>query len=188
MNWWLFGGGTIAVIAAVAAAYFLGLAGVLKMVRAFFGLLGDSAHDLREWLKKPGNKLRGLSGLLAIGFVAAGGLAWHRGNIIERERVLSTQRYADLQETAAETEARLRDDLEEKDLAIATFTLLAEKQKELIDKAQAASKEAVEQAYKDGVKAAESNAKYQAEFKKKPPECEAALSVMAKACQTLKDY
>lgn len=185
MNWaWWLGGGTIITILVVSALYFLGLGGVVKVVRAFFGFLGDTAENVRAWLRKPGNKTRGISAVFAFLFLAAGLQSWKRGTVIEQQR----RDYVHLKESSAREAQRLKDAIASRDQTINQFTELARQQKLLLELAAKQNAVAVAEALRAQKIAAESEKKYQAEFDQRPPECKAALEVMAKACPTLKDY
>lgn len=174
----------MAVLVATAAAYFAGLGGVVRVVRAVFDFLGDVAQALRAWLAKPGNKMRGLCAVFAFGFLAAGLQSWQRGTVIVQQRA----DYTALKEKTDAERADLQGRISERDRRIAQFIEYAEAQKRLLAQLQEQSAAAAAEAEKQRERAALSEAKYQEAFNARPPECEAALQVMAKACPTLKDY
>lgn len=178
------GGGAAALVAVVAALYFAGFGGVVRAVGAVTGAIGDGAQWLRAWLRKPGNKTRGVCLVLAVVAMSLGMQSWQRGTVIIQQRAdytaLKAKSKADLKTAADQVAAR--------DRTIQKFTDLAAKQKLLLEQAARENQAAVEQMRRAQAEAAKSEAKYQAAFDARPPECEAALQVMAKACPTLKDY
>jgi predicted HicB family RNase H-like nuclease len=185
MKWFLWiGGGLAGTAAIVAVLYFLGFGGVVRVVRAILDFLGDLAQSLRDWLRRPGNKLRGLCAVFGFMFLAAGLQSWQRGTVIVQQRADYT---ALKDRTDSEREA-LQADIGARDKTIKQFTDLAERQKLLLEQAARENAAAVAAAEAQRRRAAESEAKYQEAFNARPPECESALQVMAKACPTLKDY
>lgn len=182
--WTWIGGGAAAMALVVAALYFTGLSGVVSVVRAFFGALGDGAQWLRRWLKQPGNKTRGLCLVFAVISMGAGLQSWQRGTVIVQQRADYT---ALKSKTDAEREA-LAEQMQARDKTIAQFVRKAQEQMRLLDIAKAQSAQALAEAEAAKKRARESEAKYQEAFDNKPPECAAALQVMAKACPSLQGY
>lgn len=184
MNWmWLVGGGTGALLA-VLALHFFGLGGVLRVVRAVFDALGDAAAAVRDWLRNPGNKTRGIAGVCALGFAVAGLQSWQRGTVIVQQRA----DYVRLQQDRAADRTAYERDLGARDKAIAHFVRLAEEQLRLLEIAQQQAADALADAAKARAQALASEARWQEQYEQRPPECQAALQVMAKACPTLAEY
>lgn len=185
MSWlWWVGGGAAAVAAIGGALYFFGLGGVAKVARSVFGALGDAADALRRWLREPGNKTRGLCAVFAVLFLAAGLQSWQRGTVIVQQR----RDFTDLKSRTDAQAATFQQQIAARDRTIKQFMDLARRQKELLAQAAAQNAEVLAAARKAQARAAESEAKFQDVFLKRPPECRAALEVMAAACPTLKDY
>lgn len=185
MKWLLWvGGGSAALAVLVGLLYFMGLGGVVRMVRALFDFLGDTASSLRQWLGKPGNKVRGLCAVFGLLFLMAGLQSWQRGTVIVQQRA----DYVALQKSAAAEKRTLAQQIADREATIRTFTDLAERQKRLLEQAAQENALALAAAKAAQARAAESEQKYQDAFQQRPPECKAALEVMAAACPTLKDY
>ena len=185
MNWlWWVGGGSVVAIIAVAALYFMGLGGVVKVVRSILGALGDAAETARKWLRQPGNKTRGACAFFALLFLAAGLQSWQRGTVIVQQRA----DYTRLKETTDQEKRTLAQQIADREATIARFTNLARQQKLLLEQAARDNATALAAAKAAQAQAAESEQKYQDAFLQRPPECKAALEVMAAACPTLKDY
>lgn len=171
--------------------YVVGLGGVVRLFRALLDLVMDALVRFVRWLKVPGSKTRALCAVLAFGFMAMGLRSWQQGNVIVRQQsdYAELQRAADATARAADATARaLRGDIANKNQAIAVFTQLAADQLKLLNQARRENEQAVEAARLAGIEAAKSEAKFQAAFQQRPPECKAALAIMASACPTLKDY
>lgn len=184
MNWAQIGGIAAALIAVVAALYFFGLGGVLRVMRAVAGFFGDVAEGVRKWLKTPGNKVRGLCALFGFAFLAAGLQSWQRGTVIVQQRA----DYTALKEKTDAEKAELAGRIQTRDQRIAEFTALANRQKALLAQAQLESQAQIEALREAKRQAALSEAKYQEAFKNKTPECATALEVMARACPALSGY
>lgn len=178
------GGGAAAVAAVVGALYLAGFGGVVRVVGAITGALGDAAQWLRSWLRKPGNKTRGICLILAVTAMSLGLQSWQRGTVIIQQRAdytaLKAKTDADLKTAAQQVEAR--------DRTIAQFIKAAEEQMKLLELAKQQNRQALVEAEAARKRAAESEAKYQEAFNNKPPECTAALQLMAKACPSLEKY
>jgi len=185
MKWlmWI-SGGLAGAAAIVAVLYFLGLGGVVRVVRAAGNFLGDAAESLRDWLRKPGNKVRGLCAVFGFLFLAAGLQSWQRGTVIIQQRA----DYTALQEKTTQEKRTLAEQIADREATIRRFTDLAERQKQLLAQAAQENEVALAAAKAAAVRAAESEQKYQDAFQQRPTECKAALEVMAAACPTLKDY
>lgn len=177
-------GGAAGLLLIVGALYLAGFGGVVKVVQAVLGFFGDSAQSMRKWLQVPGNKIRGLCAVFAVCFLAAGLQSWQRGTVIIQQR----QDYTNAQAEWGLKFRALQADIEARDATIKRFTDLAKQQMELLDQAGRENQQALESAEAARRRAAESEAKYQEAFNQKPPECAAALQVMAKACPTLQGY
>src|SRR5687768_10256663 len=80
------GGGAAALAAVVVILYFSGFGGVVRVVGAITGALGDGAQWLRAWLRKPGNKTRGVCLVLAVVAMSLGLQSWQRGTVIIQQR------------------------------------------------------------------------------------------------------
>lgn len=177
-------GGTAALAAVVAVLYFAGFGGVVRVVAAITGALGDGAQWLRQWLRKPGNKTRGICLVLAVAAMSLGLQSWQRGTVIVQQRAdytaLKTKTDADL--SAMAKSIRERDD------RIAEFKALAARQMKLLEDARNENADAIARAREAQQRAAQSEAKYQEAFNSRTPECATALEVMARACPALKDY
>lgn len=185
MKWFLWAGGAAAAVAAVVAAmYLMGLGGVVRVVRAAAGWLGDTAEALRQWLREPGNKTRGACVAFALLLLVAGLQSWQRGTVIIQQRA----DYVALQQKTDAERLNLSAQIGAREATIRKFTDLAEQQKQLLAEAKRQNALALEAAKAAQRRAAESESKYQAAFTQRPPECKAALEVMAQACPTLKDY
>lgn len=182
MNAWIWSAGAALVL--VAVGWYFGLGGLAKVGRAATGALGDWAAGAREWLRRPGNKLRAVCGALALVSLCAGLQSWQRGNVIIQQRA----DYVRLERDTGEQIGALRGDLALRDQAIARFTELARRQMELLEVARQEARDAMVEAERAKVEAAEARKRFDQRFDERPPECEAALQVMAKACPTLSDY
>ena len=185
MKWILWAGGAgLAGIAVVAFAYLSGFSGVIRVVRAVLDFFGDTAQALRDWLRKPGNTVRGLCAVFAFGFLAAGMQSWQRGTVIVQQQA----DYVALRVKTDGEKAELQERIAAREATIAKFTELARQQKLLLEQAARDNAEAVAAARAAQDLAAQSERKYQDAFMQRPPECKAALEVMAAACPTLKGY
>ena len=185
MNTWLWiGGGVAALAGVVALLYFAGLGAVVKIIGAILGGIADAAQWLRAWLRKPGNKTRGVCLVLAFMAVSLGMQSWQRGTVIVQQRA----DYTALEERVALERAALQTELEARAETISQFVALAARQKALLAQARLQSAVALEEARKAREQAMESETKYQDAFMKRPPECKAALEVMAAACPSLSGY
>lgn len=185
MKWFLWiGGGLAGVSLVVAALYLLGLGGVVRVVKAVGDALGDLAQSLRAWLRKPGNKVRGLCAVFGFLFLAAGLQSWQRGTVIIQQRA----DYVALQQQSARDKATLAEQVAAREATIKRFVALAEQQKVLLAQAAKENELAVAAARAAAARAAQSEKKYQDAFLQRPPECKAALEVMAAACPTLQGY
>lgn len=177
-------GGTAGLAAIVAVLYFAGFGGVVRVLGAITGALGDGAQWLRQWLRKPGNKTRGICLVLAVAAMSFGLQSWQRGTVIVQQRAdytaLKSKTDAQLEEFAKSITAR--------DERIAEFSALAARQIKLLEEAKLESAGAIARARAAQQRAAESEAKYQEAFNSRTPECATALEVMARACPTLSDY
>lgn len=182
--WTWIGGGAAALVAVVAALYFAGLGGVVKMVGAVTGALGDAAQWLRDWLRRPGNKTRGVCLALAVVSMCLGLQSWQRGTVIIQQRA----DYTALKERTDREREALVSEREARDRTILQFVKNAEEQMRLLELAKKQSAQYLAEAEAAKLRAAESEAKYQQAFNDKPPECTAALAVMARACPTLQGY
>lgn len=185
MKWILWAGvAGLAGIAVVAFAYLSGFSGVIRVVRALLDFFGDTAQALRDWLRKPGNTVRGLCAVLAFGFLAAGMQSWQRGTVIVQQQA----DYVALQAKAESEKRTLSQQVADREATIAKFVELSKRQKALLETAAKENQAAVLASREAQARAAESEQKYQDAFMKRPPECKAALEVMAAACPTLKGY
>lgn len=181
--------GAVAIVGAVL--HFTGLAGLVKVLRSITGALGDWASDVREWLKQPGNKTRGVCLVMGMVAIGAGLQSWQRGNVIVQQRA----DYARLeQDTAKEREAhqervvvlrRLVDDRDEK---IGVFVRLAADQQALIEQYKRENAQALADAQAARTKAQEDAAKFDRAYSDRTPACDDALKIMARACPALSDY
>lgn len=183
MNGLVWGGLGAAALAGIAAWYF-GLGGVAKVIRSVLGALGDAAATGRRWLAIPGNKLRVGAIVFALGFISAGLQSWQRGTVIIQQRA----DYVALQDRTRQDIARLETRVSDRDATIAQFVALAEQQMVLIDVARRQAEAAQDEADRARAAAATAEQRFMDAFDNRPPECEAALQVMARACPTLKDY
>lgn len=177
-------GGTAGLAAVVAVLYFAGLGGVVRVVGAITGALGDWAQWLRDWLRRPGNKTRGICLVLAVAAMSFGLQSWQRGTVIIQQRA----DYTALKTKADADMAALADSIKLRDERIAEFKALADRQMELLEVARGENAEAIARARAAQQRAAESEAKYQEAFNNRTPECSTALEVMARACPALKEY
>lgn len=185
MKWILWiGGGSAAVALVVGVMYLAGFGGVIRVVRAALDFVGDLAQSLRDWLRRPGNKMRGICAFFAFGFLAAGLQSWQRGTVIVQQQA----DYVALREKTDSEKAELQGRVAAREATIAKFTELARQQKLLLEQAARDNAEAVAAARAAQELAAQSERKYQDAFLQRPPECKAALEVMAAACPTLKGY
>lgn len=188
MSAWMWGGVGLAV---AAGAWFIGLGSVASVLRSIMGALADWVRYARRWLSIPGNKMRMVFIGLALGFLAAGLQSWQRGTVIIQQRA----DYTRLQEQSAwEKEAMtgtitdLHGAVAARDRVIERFIELAEQQKDLLKVAADQAAAALSDAEHAKQAAAAAERRFQDEFDGRPPECEAALQVMARACPTLKGY
>lgn len=185
MKWILWAAGAGAgILAVVGIAYLTGFSGIVRVVRAVLESIGDLAQSLRDWLRKPGNKVRGLCAVFAFGFLAAGMQSWQRGTVIVQQRA----DYTRLKEATDHEKRTLAQKIADREATIAHFTALAREQMQLLEQAKRDNAAAVEEARAAQALAAESEKKFQDAFLKRPPECKAALEVMAAACPTLEGY
>ena len=185
MNWlWWIGGGLVALVVVVGAAYALGLGGLLRVVRAVLDALGDAAKSAREWLAVPGNKTRFVCAAFALLFLAAGLQSWQRGTVIVQQRA----DYTRLKDDTGKERAGWAEKVGERDRTILHFAQLAEQQRRALDLLAEQNAQALKDAAQAKRQALEAEAKFEQEFASRPPACEAALQAMAKACPTLKGY
>ncbi|AWD92433.1 hypothetical protein [Xanthomonas phage Carpasina] len=192
LSWpYLAGGILLVIVLVVAALYLAGLGGVVRIVGAVFGFLGDSAQSLRVWLRRPGSKMKALRMLGTVAFIITGLIAWRRGEVIADQQV----QYINLKTRAEEADKKASADrqillsqMSDRDKAISAFMAAADRQKELLDAATRASKDALRAVEAEKKRASASAKKYQSAFDDRPEECKAALSVMEKACPTLENY
>ena len=185
MKWFLWIGGSAGALALlVGVLHFSGMGGAVRVIRAAFDFLGDLAQGLRDWLRRPGNKLRGLCAVFGFLFLAAGLQSWQRGTVIVQQRA----DYTALKEKTDQEKRTLAQQVADREATIGRFTELARQQKLLLEQAARDNVTAMAAAKAAQALAAESEQKYQDAFMQRPPECKAALEVMAAACPTLKDY
>src|SRR5690606_13057708 len=92
--------------------------------------------------------------------------------------------YVRLQQDRAADRTAYERDLGERDKAIGHFVRLAEEQLRLLEIAQQQAADALADAAKARAQALASEARWQEQYEQRPPECQAALQVMAKACPT----
>lgn len=185
MNTWIWlGGGAAAVSAIVAILYFAGLGGIVRVFGAVFGFLGDTAQWLRQWLRRPGNKIRAVCLVLAIVAACAALQSWQRGTVIIQQRADFTA----LKERTDAERVLLLERIADREATIAEFVLLADRQKVLLDRARQENAEVAAEAARQRERAAKSEREFQDVFMKRPPECKAALDVMAAACPSLENY
>lgn len=184
MNWWAIGLSLAGVGGVALLLYVFGLGGIVKLAGALVRLVVDGATQFVQWLRKPGSKIRALAAILAFISISAGLQSWKRGQVIVTQRA----DYAALESRSAQAQEALRGNIAQKDQAIAVFTRLAETQMRLLEQAKRDNAEAVARAVAAEAEAAKSNQKYQQAFDQRPPECKAALDVMAQACSTLREY
>lgn len=184
MNWtWIVGGlGAAALVAGLL--YFFGFAAVLKLVGDFIRFLADSARRFIKWLRTPGNGTKAVCAVLAFASLTFGIQSMQRGNIIVTQRAA----YSQLEKDKATELAGLSEQLSLRDQRIEEFRKLAREQMALLDQQKAENVHLAAEAAAARAAAAQSNAAFQREFNNKPPECTAALQVMAKACPNLADY
>ena len=189
MNGWLWG--LLGLLGVGAAAYFVGLAQLAKIVRTVLGALADWSVTAREWLRTPGNRMRLTCAALALLFLAAGLQSWQRGTVIVQQRA----DYVRLQEVTDWEKARLASEAEvllghvaERDVVIARFIELADQQMALLRVAEAQAAAALAEAAAAKLAAEDAERRFQDAFEGRSPECEAALQVMAAACPTLQGY
>ena len=178
-------------MAMIVLAWFVGLGSIAAMFRSILGALADWMKVSRTWLSVPGNKTRLLFVALAVGFLSAGLQSWQRGSVIIQQRA----DYGRLQERAdwekgimTEQSDELHGAVAARDSVIQRFIDLAERQKELLRIASDQAAAAMTEAEAAKAAAADTERRYQEQFDNRPPECEAALQVMARACPTLKGY
>lgn len=184
MNWTWIAGGAGAIVLVVAALYFFGVTAVLKLVGDAVRFVAQSASSGLRWLKKPGSALKAVCAVLAFASLTFGIQSMQRGHVIVTQRGAYTQ----LELDKAASEAALKLQLTTYEQRIEQFRELARQQSALLDAARLESKAAVIEAALARAAAAKSAAAFQREFNGKPPECAAALEVMAKACPSLVDY
>jgi len=184
MNWtWIVGG--IAAVGIVGAAlYFFGIAAVAKLFGDVVRFVAGSISRFLAWVRKPGNGTKAVCAVLAVASLTFGIQSMQRGIIIEDQR----EEYAELQDKTAREKQELADAVSLRDQRIQEFQELARQQIVLLNQLKAENAKVVAEAAAARLAAAKSNAAYQAAFQKRPPECKAALEVMANACSTLKDY
>jgi len=182
MNGWLVGALLALVVGGVGWA--VGLGSLAKIARSMLGAVADWAGRAREWLRTPGNPLRATCAVLALACVAVGLQSWQRGSIIQHERAKFALERA---RSTFRIEA-LSAGVSDRDRTIARFAALAENNRRLLEIAAKQSEAALGDAERARNAAAASEQKYQEAFENRPPECEAALQAMAKACPALSDY
>lgn len=157
---------------------------MIEIALQLWKLVTEAIAGALKWLRKPGSKLRLLCGLLACGFLGAGLQSWQRGTIIVQQKA----EYVALETSTAKERQELKDALSSRDEKLEEIRVLADRQKALLAQLAAENAQVKAQAAADKARAAESEAKYQQAFQNRPPECAAALQVMAKACPTLEGY
>lgn len=182
MNSWMVG----AIIALVVGGtgWAVGLGSLAQIARTGLGVVADWLGRVRGWLRTPGNPLRATCAVLALACVAVGLQSWQRGSIIQHERA----KYALEKERAKFRIESLSSSVSERDQAIARFTRLAETNRRLLEIASRQAEVALQDAERARVAAADSEQRFQDAFDRRPPECEAALQEMARACPALSDY
>lgn len=178
MKWWLLGGG--AVVLAAAVWYF----GFAKIARALIGLVADGLTGFREWIAKPGSKLKFLCAVLALISAMMGLQSFQKGRQIVR---IQTE-FVEYQREADETIHGLKQDIAGRDQRIAEFVRIAVEEKAKLEALakQAAGAEAA--AAKAKAQAAKSQAAYDRLWQNRPNTCSAALELMQSECSSLGDY
>ena len=184
MNWtWIVGGlGATALV--VAALYFFGVTAVVKLIGDVVRFVAETISAFLAWLKKPGSKLKAVCAVLAFMSLTFGIQSMNRGYTIVHQQ----EAYTLLEQKKATELAALATELSLRDQRIEEFRELARQQIALLDAQKLENKALVAEAAAARAAAAKSAAAFQREFDSKPPECAAALEVMANACSTLKDY
>ena len=183
-GWGWLGAAGAGVLAIGALLWFTGVGRLAAIWRALLDIVSDAAAGMRDWLRVKGNPTRLLCGVFALAFMSAGLQSWQRGTTIVQQRA----EYVALQERTRDERARFDSRIEARDTTIRQFVALAEHQRRLLAIAEQQATAAVADADRAKREAAEAAKRYEQRFDERPPECEAALQVMAQACPTLSDY
>lgn len=181
--------GAVAIVG--AALHFTGLAGLVKVLRAITGALGDWASDVREWLREPGNKTRGICLVMGMVAIGAGLQSWQRGNVIVQQRADYARLERDAAKEREEYQERvvvLRRLVDDRDEKIGVFVRLAADQQALIEQYKRENAQALADAQAARVKAQEDAAKFDQAYSERTPDCDEALKIMARACPALSNY
>ncbi|MGO1069325.1 hypothetical protein [Lysobacter sp. CA199] len=158
--------------------------GILRIAKAIWSTVTGAIADAIEWVGRPGNKLKLVCAVFAFA-AAVQSMAAYRAE--QETRVVIAERNAD-KATCAADKADLSAAIAGRDSAL---TLAAEKLKAEADKAALLAQlnvglqAEVERRAKEAERSA---AAFEREYKRKPPECSAALAAMAAACPTLEGY
>ena len=191
MNWTWIAGGFAAVLAVGGLLYFFGFAAVLKLAGDAVRFVAGSISRFLKWQRVPGNGTKSIAAVLAFMSLTFGIQSMQRGHvIIEQQGRYTSLEKSKAQELADAERARLGlvEEVSLRDQRIEEFRDLARQQMALLDQQKAENKDLAAEAAIARAAAAKSAAAYQREFQGKPPECAAALQVMAKACPTLQGY
>lgn len=178
MKWWLLGGGALGLVA--LAWYF----GVAQIARAVLGFVGDTLAGFREWIGKPGSKLKALCAVMATMCAVLSLQSFQKGQQIIR---IQTEFIAYREKTTGQI-ATLQGAITARDRRIAEFVRLAVEEKGKLDALAKQAQGAQAEAAVAKARAASSKAAYDRLWANRPQTCAAALDLMQSECSTLGDY
>lgn len=185
MSWlWWIGGGTAALVLVLGLGYLLGLGGVVTVVKAVLGAMGDAAATFRRWLRIPGNKTRAFCGALALTCLVAGLQSWQRGTVIIQQRA----DYLALKDRTDLERAGFVRQLAEKQAVIDGFSRIAEQQRHNLDLLAIQNRQVLDEAERARSDAREQAAAFKDAYANRPADCTQALQALELACPTLRDY
>lgn len=178
MKWWLISG---VVVLALGAAWYFGLA---KIGRALLGMVADGLTTFREWIRRPGSKLKALCAVLALACACISLFSFQRG----RQIVTIQTEFVAYRASAEAAANQCKADIADRDQRIAEFVRLAVDEQDKLKELAAQAKGATVEAEKAKADAKRTRAQYERLYQNKPSTCSAALDLLQSECASLSDY
>lgn len=161
---------------------------ILRVLKAVWDFVWGAIADGLEWLRKPGHKLKAVTGVLAIAAAWASFQAYDRGRQIV---VVTTQCAADKDEltnTCKVEKGRLSEVINNKQAALDAINAALREEAAKLEALRGQYAELQHEVDRKTAAADRSAAAFGREYANRTPTCKSALAVLAQACPTLGGY
>lgn len=157
---------------------------VLRVMKSVWDFVLGTVAEGFEWLRKPGHKLKAVTGVLAIVAAVASFKAYDRGQRI----LVITTACQTAANTCALEKTQLSDRLKDKDAALAAIDAVMREETKKLKALQQQNVDLQAEVARKTAAAEKSETAFAREYANRPATCTSALAMLAQACPTLGGY